>query len=598
MSTVSIAISSAEAKRPRRSPFGRLCRDPQAIVSGSILIVLAILGALAPLIATNGPNDATLSLINAPIGTEGYPLGGDSSGRDIYSRLLFSLGTSFQSALIGTGVALLVGVSAGLIGGYLSNRVRSGTDWLFNLVMTFPGLLVLILLMPVTRGDFRVTMVLFGIIISPTIYRIVRNQVVSVKHELFVDAARVSGLSNLRILTRHVLFVIRGPIIIAAAFLANSAIGAQSGLAFLGLGSTDVPSFGAMIAAAFINLYTYPLQLLWPSLALGLITASLVLLGNSLRDALEGARPKASKAGAAARSIQKAQGIASSKGGSGTSSSLLSIENLAVAYPAGSELVEVVHDVSLRVEAGEIVGLVGESGSGKTQTAFSVLGVLPPEAIITSGRILLEGRDIVGLPAAELNRLRGRTIAYIPQEPMSNLVPTSTVGAQLVAGLRATTPLGKKEAKERILGLLRRVGIVDPDRVFSSYPHQISGGMAQRALIAGAVASRPKLLIADEPTTALDVTVQAEILDLLRDLQAELNMAVLLVTHNFGVVADICDRIAVMQNGQVVESGTALELFREPKHPYTQMLLGSILDEHTVRTDPPVPAAAATGERN
>ncbi|MFH5879315.1 ATP-binding cassette domain-containing protein [Arthrobacter sp. NA-172] len=160
------------------------------------------------------------------------------------------------------------------------------------------------------------------------------------------------------------------------------------------------------------------------------------------------------------------------------------------------------------------------------------------------------------------------------------------------------------DAKARVLALLDRVGIRYSQRTFDSYPHQISGGMAQRVLIAGAVASRPKLLIADEPATALDVTVQGRNpppppLDLLRDLQAELNMAVLLaVTHNFGVVADICDRIAVMQNGQVVESGTALELFREPKHPYTQMLLGSILDEHTVRTDPPVPVAAAIGEKN
>jgi len=181
---------------------------------------------------------------------------------------------------------------------------------------------------------------------------------------------------------------------------------------------------------------------------------------------------------------------------------------------------------------------------------------------------------------------------------MSNLDPSYSIGAQLVEGIRASARMSGADAKSRVLALLERVGIQNPQRTFDSYPHQISGGMAQRVLIAGAVASRPKLLIADEPTTALDVTVQAEILDLLRDLQAELNMAVLLVTHNFGVVADICDRIAVMQNGQVVESGTALELFREPKHPYTQMLLGSILDEHTVRTDPPVPVAAATGGKN
>nr|WP_223937541.1 ABC transporter ATP-binding protein [Arthrobacter sp. StoSoilB5] len=218
--------------------------------------------------------------------------------------------------------------------------------------------------------------------------------------------------------------------------------------------------------------------------------------------------------------------------------------------------------------------------------------------MVTQGAIQLDGRHLIGLSEQGLRALRGREIAYIPQEPMSNLDPSYTVGAQLVEGIRASARMSRREAKAKVIALLARVGIQDPQRTFDSYPHQISGGMAQRVLIAGAVASRPKLLIADEPTTALDVTVQADILDLIRDLQAELNMAVLLVTHNFGVVADICDRIAVMQDGRVVESGTALELFREPQHSYTQMLLGSILDEHTIRTDQPTPVVTATGGKN
>jgi peptide/nickel transport system permease protein len=171
---------------------------------------------------------------------------------------------------------------------------------------------------------------------------------------------------------------------------------------------------------------------------------------------------------------------------------------------------------------------------------------------------------------------------------MSNLDPSARIGAQLVEGLRSTSSLSHAEARERVLGLLRRVGLVEAERVFNSYPHEISGGMAQRVLIAGAVASRPKILIADEPTTALDVTVQAEILDLLRDLQSELDMGVLLVTHNLGVVADLCDRVVVMRSGEVVETGDVREIFHHPRHSYTQMLLGSILDEDQVRSDPAV----------
>jgi peptide/nickel transport system permease protein len=571
----------------RRSPLRKLLKDPQAIVTVSILLIIIVFGLLTPWIASHDPNEAQLTAINADTGTPGYPLGGDQNGRDIFSRLLHSINTSMISGIIGTTVALVVGVTFGLIGGYFGRRLRNMTEWVFSLIMTFPGLLLLIVLMPVTKGDYRVTMLIFGVLLSPGIYRIVRNLVVGVKNELFVDAARVAGLSNLRILSKHVLFVIRGPIIIAVAFLFGSSIAVQSGLAFLGVGSLQIPSFGSMISEGFLNLYVEPLHFLWPSLTLGIITASLVLLGNSMRDAFEGVRPKPRKIEAPKVAAQ------SSTTNLGDAGALVTVDDLVIAYPTPSGAAkEVVKGVSLSIRAGETLGLVGESGSGKTQTAFAILGVLPAEATVARGSIRLEGRELLGLSERELRALRGRSIAYIPQEPMSNLDPSFTVGAQLVEGIRASAKMSKKDARERVLALLKRVGIQDPVLTFNSYPHQISGGMAQRVLIAGAVASRPKLLIADEPTTALDVTVQAEILDLLRDLQAELDMAVLLVTHNFGVVADICDRIAVMQDGRVVESGTTLDIFSAPQHPYTRMLLDAILDETSLRTDPPVAVGA------
>ncbi|WP_169786207.1 ATP-binding cassette domain-containing protein [Streptomyces yerevanensis] len=567
----------------RRSPLRKLLTDSQAVISAGLLLVAVLLGLLSPLFTDHGPNDASLDAVNAGAGTHGYLLGGDESGRDIFARLLASINTSVVSALIGTSIALAIGVTFGLVGGYFGRHVRGVTEWVFSLVMTFPGLLLLIVLLPVTDGDYRATMLIFGILLSPGIYRLVRNLVLGVKNELYVDAARVSGLPDRRILRRHVLSVVRGPVIIATAFLAGSSIAVQSGLAFLGVGSSSVPSFGAMISEGFANLYEEPLQFLWPSLMLGIITASLVLLGNSLRDALEGGRPKPSRIAAPER-----RPATPSAKTSGSAPGLLTVEDLAIAYPTPSgELKEVVSGVTLSLEAGQTLGLVGESGSGKTQTAFAVLGVLPSDAVVTRGSIRLDGRELLGLSEGDLSGVRGTSIAYVPQEPMSNLDPNFTVGAQLVEGVRAASPMSRRDARERVLALLDRVGISDPKRTYASYPHQISGGMAQRVLIAGAVASRPLLLIADEPTTALDVTVQAEILDLLRDLQKELNMAVLLVTHNFGVVADICDRVAVMQQGRIVETGDVLDLFTTPQHAYTRMLLDSILDEHAPRTDGP-----------
>jgi peptide/nickel transport system permease protein len=584
-SDTSIIVNDATTTVARRGALQRLLHDPQAVATASFLLIVFAVGVLAPIVTQHGPNDASLDAINAPVGTPGYPLGGDQSGRDIFSRLVYSINTAAISGLIGAGVAIVIGLTAGLIGGYFGGRLRSGVEWIFSLIMAFPGLLILIALMPLTGGDFRATMLIFGVLLSPGIYRITRNVTVGVKGELFVDAARVSGVTTIRILLRHVMPVVRGPVIIATAFLIGTSIGVQSGLAFLGLGSALEPSFGSMLSSGFQNIYIYPLQFLWPAILWGVMSASLVLLGNSLRDALEGERPKAAKQESRRRSpdSRRADRI---DGVEGKAAPALAIHDLQMGYPKpDGSMREILRGVSLELHAGETLGLVGESGSGKTQTAFSALGLLPPAARITGGTIIVDGHRILDLNEKELRALRGKTIAYVPQEPMSSLDATFTVGAQLVEGIRAATGMSRSAAKEHGLQLLARVGIADPKATFASYPHQISGGMAQRVLIAAAVAAKPKILIADEPTTALDVTIQAEILDLLRDLQEEMGMAILLVTHNFGVVADVCDRIAVMRHGQIVETGDVFTVFREPAHPYTRTLLDSILDDDFVELD-------------
>jgi peptide/nickel transport system permease protein len=575
----------------RRNALQRLVRDPQAVITGVIILAFVVLGLLANVLPQHGPNEARLDAFNLPIGSPGYPLGADSSGRDIFARLLHSINTAMVAGLIGAGIALALGTLLGLVGGYFT-RFRTPVEWGATILQTFPGLLLLILLMPLTQGDFRWTMVVFGFLLTPGIYRIVRNQTVGVSRELYVDAARVSGVTSSRILGRHILSVVRGPVIVATTFLFGSAIGVQSGLAFLGVGSIQIPSFGALISDGFRNLYVAPSQYILPAIALGVLNGAFVLFGNALRDTFEGARPKPQKV----TTTPVAENFEADEV-EGAGGALLDVRDLGIAYrsPAG-DLTEVVRGVGLSVRPGETLGVVGESGSGKTQTAFGILGVLPAEAVVTRGSVVLDGQQILGKPQSVLNKLRGTTMAYIPQEPMSNLDPVYTIGTQLVEGIRVATGMSKKDAKVRSLELLARVGIPDPARTFRSYPHEISGGMAQRVLIAGAIAPKPKLLIADEPTTALDVTVQAEILDLLRDLQQEMGMAIVLVTHNFGVVADICDRIAVMRGGEFVEVGETVDVFARPQHEYTRMLLASILDEETIRTDPPLVGAGERGE--
>ncbi|TDC80507.1 dipeptide/oligopeptide/nickel ABC transporter permease/ATP-binding protein [Streptomyces hainanensis] len=567
-----------------------LLRNPMAVGSVVTLAVMTLLCLLAPLITGHDSMYSSVDHVNAPIGTEGWLLGGDAQGRDMWSRLLASISVSLTAALIGTGVAVIIGVVFGLVAGYVGRTIDSIASWVFDLVLALPSLLMLIVLLPVTRGSYQLTMMLLGIMLSPGVYRLVRNMVIGIRRELYIDAAKVAGLSTWRILTRHVFFVVRGPIVIQAAFIATICINVQAGLAFLGVGA-NTPSFGSMISLAFTNLYGEPIQLVWPTLGLVALTGALILFANAYRDALAGTTTAARRRSRRALAdVVKRADEAAPTTEKPTEKALLTVRDLRIAYPrSDGSLNEVVHEVSLTVDSGEIVGLVGESGSGKTQTAFAMLGLLPHEAVVSAKELSLGGRPLLGLTPTELRELRGPDLAYIPQEPMSNLDPSFTVGSQLVEPLRRTMP--RAQAKQRVLELLARVGIPDPPRTFHSYPHQISGGMAQRVLIAGAVATQPKVLIADEPTTALDVTVQAEILDLLRELQHELRMGVLLVTHNFGVVADLCDRVVVMRDGRDVETGEVRQIFHHPAHEYTRSLIDSILDEETVRTDAPASRA-------
>ncbi len=256
---------------------------------------------------------------------------------------------------------------------------------------------------------------------------------------------------------------------------------------------------------------------------------------------------------------------------------LLKIEQLQTHFFTEAGTVRAVDGVSLMVRKGETLGIVGESGCGKSVTALSVLRLIPtPPGKIVGGNIYLDGRDLLKLPEDEMRKVRGASISMIFQEPMTSLNPVFTVGDQIAEGIRLHQRLSKRESWNKAIEMLRIVRVADPDRRVKEYPHQMSGGMRQRVMIAMALSCNPQLLIADEPTTALDVTIQAQILELLSQLKTELGMAVMLITHDLGVVADTAARVAVMYAGRVVEEAPVMELFANPKHPYTQGLLSSI----------------------
>jgi peptide/nickel transport system ATP-binding protein len=254
---------------------------------------------------------------------------------------------------------------------------------------------------------------------------------------------------------------------------------------------------------------------------------------------------------------------------------ILEVRDLNVSFYVDGDWFPAAIDVSYHVDAGEVLAIVGESGSGKTQSSMSLLGLLPVNGR-ASGSAKLRGKELVGLTGAGMRRVRGREIAVIFQEPMTALNPVYTIGFQIVETLRSHFEMGPKDARARAIELLTLVEIPEPERRFDAFPHQLSGGQRQRAMIAQALACEPQLLVADEPTTALDVTVQAEILKLMRDLRERVNAGIVLITHDMGVVADMADRIVVMQHGRIVESGTAESIFNSPQHPYTRQLLGAV----------------------
>ena len=255
---------------------------------------------------------------------------------------------------------------------------------------------------------------------------------------------------------------------------------------------------------------------------------------------------------------------------------LLEIENLSVEFPSRSSVLHAVEGVSLSLDAGDVLGIVGESGSGKSVTMMALMGLVPYPGRVTASKMRFDGHDLMGLSTKERNRLTGKDVAMIFQEPTTSLNPCFSVGFQLAETLRVHLGMDSKAAKRRSIELLEQVGISDPETRLKAYPHQLSGGMNQRVMIAMAIACNPKLLIADEPTTALDVTIQAQILDLLRSLQRERGMALVLITHNMGVVSDMAQRVAVMYAGEIMEEQPAQALFQRPRHPYTEALMAAL----------------------
>lgn len=582
--SASVTTPQAVTRRGPGATFMRFIKNPIGAISLTIIFLLIVLAAIAPMIAPYDPNLVDLSISKASPSAE-HLLGGDSSGRDVLSRLILGVRPTLFGGLVACLVSIAIGVPSGILAGYYGGLTDSVSSWISDALQSVPGMIVLLIVAAGTRSNLTILMVVVGVLMAPGFYRLTRSTTRSIRGELYVSAAKVSGLRDSRIMVRHITGHIVPSVLIQGSLTIGLAMGLQAGLQFLGIGSTRVPSWGAMLNDGFKNMLVQPLLLLWPSIVLGLAIAAFAVAGSTLADVMSVKRPTLSRRErnriAAQNAKKRPAGATSTTTGSisvAAVDSAVRLENLRVNYETPDGEVEVVHGITLDVAPGEVLGIVGESGSGKSQTVFSMLDLLPKSGYYTANAIWIGGEDVTTLSKRDRADLLGHEIGYIPQEPMTNLDPSYTIGFQLIEPLRSVHRMSKTEARDRALTMLARVGIVDPERVMKSYPHELSGGMAQRVLIAGAIAGKPSVLVADEPTTALDVTVQAEVLELLRELQQEYQMALVIVTHNFGVVADICDRVVVMRSGSIVEIDDVEPIFAHAEHPYTRELIAASLD--------------------
>ncbi|TFV85394.1 dipeptide/oligopeptide/nickel ABC transporter permease/ATP-binding protein [Microbacterium sp. dk485] len=579
----------------RRNLFVDVMRRPLGAGAAVYLAVVVLASALAPVLAPHDPLKQSLTAVRQGPSAE-YPLGTDALGRDLLSRLLYG----GQESLIGVAQALIValviavplGIASGYFGGWFDRVVMRCID----INMAIPNLIVTLAVLAIFRNSMAAAMVVYGVLVSASAARVIRSAALGVREELYIDAARTTGLGGLQILVRHIFPRTLGVIIVQAAMLSAIALGVQTGLAFLGFGPPPPePTWGGMVGEASSMLQFHTWMIVPTAGVITLTTLAFGLLGDAVRDAnAEGIqrpmRPSTSRSRAArgqAQAARVAAAAAVDPVAPAPADALLSVRGLTVAFGSGDDETIVVDGADFDIRRGETVGLVGESGSGKTVTAMAVLGLLAEGGRVVSGRIWFEGADISGYTQAQYRALRGTKMAMISQEPMVALDPAFRIGFQLAEVIRSHNKISWRAARKRAVDLLAAVRLPDPQHVASLYPHQVSGGMAQRVAIAIALAGRPQLLIADEPTTALDVTVQAEILDLLRALQRRMGMAILFVTHDWGVVADICDRAVVLYAGQVVEHATVSEMFRDPLHPYTQALQAS--DPHNAVKGEPLP---------
>ena len=577
MTTAAAQAAQGKRRGGRAGPLALLLRNHLAGFGLLVLGLVVLVVLVTPWLPLAEPNATALSDRLLPVFSEGHFLGTDQLGRDLLSRILWGTRVSLAVGITATLVAASFGSIIGLLAGYFAGRVDGILMRGIDMLMAFPYILLALAIVAVLGPGLLNALYAIAIVNIPFFARNVRGVVVTLRNREFVDAARLSGKGNTLILLTEVLPNVLPVIVITMSTTVGWMILETAGLSFLGLGAQPPQAdLGSILGEGRRLIINAPHVATIPGLVIFILVMSINLLGDGVRDALD---PRL-KAGAllrpAARTQVANEARAAAQGGQ---RGLLEVKDLRTEFRIGQDIHRAVNGPTFHIEPGECLGIIGESGSGKSVTAMSLLGlVASPPGVIAGGQVNYRNENILGVSDNRLRHLRGGELAYIFQDPLSTLHPLFTVGDQLVEAMRAHHPYSYRQAWDKAVTLLENVRIPNARERAKVYPHQLSGGMRQRVSIAMALANEPQLLIADEPTTALDVTVQAQILKLLNQLRREQDASLMFITHDFGVVADICDRVAVMYAGELVEVGPVAEVLANPAHPYTRRLIACVPD--------------------
>jgi oligopeptide/dipeptide ABC transporter ATP-binding protein len=549
-------------------------RTPLGITAGILLVLVIGTAIVAPLLLHARAELVTpAAILRGP--SSAHPAGTDLLGRDILARVLVATRLSLALALLATGIGVVAGLLLGTAPTVLGRRAGRLITAFINVAVAFPGLLLALFFAVVFGVGARGAVLAIGCATAPGFARLTQTLAASIARRDFIAAARIAGVGRIRILLRHILPNIAEPLVVTATVSASGALLAFAGLSFLGLG-VQAPSYdwGRLLGEGLAQIYIHPAGALVPGLAVVLAAMAFNLTGEVVARAI-GSRSLSRTPGAPSTSTPPPP--AASLDGD-----LLAVENLRVSFGE----VTPVRGVSLALNRGEAVGIVGESGSGKSLTALAIAQLVEHPGRVRSDRLDFLGTDLREGAGRAHRRLLGTSLAMIFQDPMTSLNPTQRVGRQLAEVVREHQRMARRPALRRAVDRLAAVRIPAAARRARQLPHEFSGGMRQRAMIGMGLMAEPALIIADEPTTALDVTVQRQVLQLLAGIRADRDLGLLFISHDVTVVGQVCERVLVMYAGRIVEDLPTGALLADARHPYTRALVAAVPNMRTDRDSP------------